>query len=91
MGGLAAGFSYAFSSLLSIYGEMFGAALAGKTFFGIQLSKIISIGTSIELGGLIGGAVGGLSGKIINNAAMDSGFISSALPLWLINLLKKLF
>ena len=92
VGGLAAGFSYAFSSLLSIYGEMFGAALAGKTFLGIQLSKIISIGTSIELGGLIGGAVGGsLAGKIINNAAMDSGFISSALPLWLINLLKKLF
>ena len=71
--------------------EVSWSALAGKTFLEIQLSKIISIGTSIELGGLIGGAVGGLSGKIINNAAMDSGFISSALPLWLINLLKKLF
>lgn len=72
--------------------EVSWSALAGKTFLEIQLSKIISIGTSIELGGLIGGAVGGsLAGKIINNAAMDSGFISSALPLWLINLLKKLF
>ena len=92
VGGLAAGFSYAISSLLSIYGEMFGAALAGKTFLGIQLSKLISMGTSIELGGLIGGAIGGsLAGKIINNAAIDSGLITSALPLWFINLLKKLF
>lgn len=40
--------------------EVSWSALAGKTFLGIQLSKIISIGTSIELGGLIGGAVGGL-------------------------------
>lgn len=81
-----------FSSVLSIYGEMLGAALAGKTFLGVQISKIISIGTSIELGGLIGGAIGGsLAGKIFNNAAVDSGLITSAIPLWLINLLKKIF
>ena len=92
IGGLVAGFSYLFSSVLSIYGEMFGAALAGKTFLGVQISKIISIGTSIELGGLIGGAIGGsLAGKIFNNAAVDSGLITSAIPLWLINLLKKIF
>lgn len=81
-----------FSSVLSIYGEMLGAALAGKTFLGVQISKIISIGTSIELGGLIGGAIGvSLAGKIFNNAAVDSGLITSAIPLWLINLLKKIF
>lgn len=44
------------------------------------------------MGGLIGGAIGGsLAGKIFNNAAVDSGLITSAIPLWLINLLKKIF
>ncbi len=74
------------------FGEMLGLELSGKTFLGMQISKVVSSSILYEGIGLLGGSAGGfLGGVLINYIAKDTGLQNHSVPLWFGTFLKLLF
>ena len=74
------------------FGEMLGLELSGKTFLGMQISKVVSSSILYEGIGLLGGSAGGfLGGVLINYIAKDTGLQNHSVPLLFGTFLKLLF
>ena len=92
LGGLSGALGYAFSSVFTYYGQMLGLGLAGKTFLGVNISRVFSSASLHALGGLLGGLIGGqLSGKIMQYVSTDVGVLDYAIPTWLVVLIKLIY
>lgn len=92
VGALAGAMGHAGKILGTAFGEKLGLSLAGKYFWGKEISKIISKSFLMKAGGILGGFLGGsLTGKFINDFATKSGMQNQNIPLWLGTIIKFIF
>ena len=91
-GGLAGTLGYAFGAIFTYAGQIAGLSLAGKTFLGVNISRLLSSTTLHWLGGAIGGFLAGqISGKIMKHITTDVGILDYTIPTWLATLITKIF
>ena len=89
VGALAGAMGHAGKIFGTAFGEKLGLSLAGKYFWGKEISKIISKSFLMKAGGMIGGLLGGsLTGKFINDLATNSGMQNQNIPLWIGSIIK---
>ena len=92
VGAVAGAVSYCATQIGAYIGEMLGFSLLESTFWGLEISKIISIEFLADACSLIGGALAGfVVGLIVNNSATNSGVQNKNIPFWIGTIIKLIF